>query len=230
MDFEPFLFAGSDTDVDSTIGVSDSADVELFGIPKLPKLGTWSFGASLPSSSVFSEMLINSTRPSSPSTVNDIDDVNFRLDFSGPLEDDAAAFGSVPGLDDPTCTTGQRRKERSPNLLPYEFGDMEKSNWYTRFLAPEVRETTHLLCRERPKCEFLTHFRRPLSKVEELVDLFISNGWVRKTKHCQTDEKLRIKNELLILGCLNMLSLGQPLRALKTNTNISTTEHWAGRL
>ena len=41
MDFEPFLFAGSDTDVASTIGVSDSADVELFGIPKLPKLGTY---------------------------------------------------------------------------------------------------------------------------------------------------------------------------------------------
>ena len=113
MDFEPFLFAGSDTDVASTIGVSDSADVELFGIPKLPKLGAhaWSFGASLPSSSVFSEMLINSTRPSSPSTVNDIDDVNFRLDFSGPLEDDIATFGSVLGLDYPTCTTGQQRKE-----------------------------------------------------------------------------------------------------------------------
>jgi hypothetical protein len=124
MDSDPFSFSGADADFASDVGVSDlcASDLpndELFGMPKLPSLDTWSFGAAVPSSSMFCDML------SSLSTA--IDDVDVHLDVFSP-------FGSALDLDDPINAAGQRKK-RSPNLLPYQFGKPEKSNWYARFLA-----------------------------------------------------------------------------------------------
>ncbi len=65
----------------------------------------------------------------------------------------------------------------------------------------------------------------PLLKIDELVHLFLSSGWIRPTKHCCGHNTLSIRAELLVMACLHVLGLAIPFRALSHNTNISTLEH-----
>ena len=78
------------------------------------------------------------------------------------------------------------RKERAPNAYPYEFGNVFEASWYLKFLAPNVRERTYYLSSRNRYGEFRSLFRMPLQKIEELVSLYIENGWVHMTKHCKT--------------------------------------------
>ena len=121
--------------------------------------------------------------------------------------------------------TGSARKKRAPNLYPYEFGDVHKANWHRNYLADDVRERTRTLSKRDRYGEFRSHFRVTLDKMEELVELFLSNGWIRRTQHCRDDHTLRVKAELLILSCLKVLSHATPFRCLTNDTNISFTEH-----
>ena len=118
-----------------------------------------------------------------------------------------------------------QRKQRSPNIFGYIFGDVHSSNWHRKFLADDVREQTRILARRDRFGEFRSHFRVTFEKFEYLVDLFLSNGWIRRTKHCRDDHTLRVKAELLILSCLNILGNSTPFRQLTASTNISFSEH-----
>jgi len=118
-----------------------------------------------------------------------------------------------------------QRKKRAQNAYAYKFGDVFIANWYLKFLHPNVRSMTyHLSTRDRYGT-FRCLFRVPLSKVDELVQLFLSRGWIRKTQHCKDDDRLRVKAQLLIMATLNIIGHHTPVRTLTTNTEISTSEH-----
>ena len=102
------------------------------------------------------------------------------------------------------------RKKRSPNLFPYKFGDVFQANWYSKFLAPDVREKTYALSSRDRYGHFRCLFRMPLHKIDELVDIFLEKGWIRKTKHCNDDARLKVKAQLLIMGTLNILGHNNP--------------------
>jgi hypothetical protein len=65
----------------------------------------------------------------------------------------------------------------------------------------------------------------PLKKNDDLVLLYIQNGWVCQTKHCKSDEEMIIRLELRIMGVLKVLGHNAPFRTLKSTTNISEKEH-----
>ncbi|KAL9182044.1 hypothetical protein ACHAXT_012387 [Thalassiosira profunda] len=117
------------------------------------------------------------------------------------------------------------RRERSPNLFPYEFFDVFKANWYTEFLQPSVRERTYALSSRDRDSDFRSYFRVPLTKVDELVGLFLREGWIAPTKHCKEGDRLKLKAELLIMGALNVLGNHTPFRQLKANTQICRSDH-----
>ena len=117
------------------------------------------------------------------------------------------------------------RKERSPNRYAYKFGDVEQANWYRKYLAPDVRGMQERLSREDRFGTFRASFRFPLCKVEQLANRFLSEGWIRSTQRCRDERVLKIKAELLIMSCLNMLGQGVPFRTQSDNTNISVSEH-----
>jgi hypothetical protein len=65
-----------------------------------------------------------------------------------------------------------------------------------------------------------------LSKVGEIVDRFITEGWIVLTHHCRNNERLQVKAELLVLGALAMLAgTLQSFRQLKTLTHICASDH-----
>ncbi len=119
----------------------------------------------------------------------------------------------------------RERKQRSPNAYDYEFGNVYQANWYIKFLHPSVREQTYYLSSRDRFGEFRSLFRMPLKKIDDLVSLYVQNGWVRRTKHCKSDEEMIISLELRILGALKVLGHNAPFRTLKSNTNISDKEH-----
>lgn len=147
-------------------------------------------------------------------------------DASPPIFDDTASpffddwYNDIE--EDPHHTT--ERNPRTPNRFPYEFGRVEKSNWYNKFLKPEIRERTYIESQSRFST-FRSLFRVPLTKVDALVDMFLSKGWIHATHHCRDNTILKIKAELLILSCLNVLGTAAPMRTLKSNTNICTEDH-----
>ena len=118
------------------------------------------------------------------------------------------------------------RKIRAPNKYAYEFGKLEDANWHRKFLKEGVvREQTYEKSARNRFGTFRGHFRMPLKKIDTLVELFLTKGWVRCTRHCANTKLLKIRTELLILACLHVLGHAIPFRILSTNTNISTTEH-----
>ena len=122
-------------------------------------------------------------------------------------------------------TSAESRKKRAPNLYPYEFGDVFKASWYTKFLHPENREKTYTLSSRDRWGEFRSLFRMPLKKVDEIVDLFLEEGWICPTNRCADEDRLRTKAELLILGVLHVLGHNAPFRILKSSTEICYTVH-----
>ena len=71
-----------------------------------------------------------------------------------------------------------KRRKRNANLYPFEFGDCCESNWYRKFLSPEVRDRTYVLSSRDRYGEFRCLFRMPLKKVDDLVARFLENGWI----------------------------------------------------
>ncbi len=49
-----------------------------------------------------------------------------------------------------------------------------------------------------------------LLKIDELVNLFLSGGWIHPTKNCQYINVSNIKTQLLIMSCLHILGLAIP--------------------
>ena len=94
-----------------------------------------------------------------------------------------------------------------------------------KFLHTSVRERTYYLSSRDRYGEFRSLFRMPLKKIDDIVSLFFENEWVHQTKHCNSYEEMKIKLELRILGVLKVLGHNAPFRTLKSDTNISTSEH-----
>ena len=70
--------------------------------------------------------------------------------FGGPVLDDL--FGSwdwddAGTFDEETADDTAQQRNRLPNEWGYAFGDIYKANWYTQFLAPDVRDRTYPLWR-----------------------------------------------------------------------------------
>jgi hypothetical protein len=66
----------------------------------------------------------------------------------------------------------------------------------------------------------------PLSKVLDIVDRFIVEGWISLSHHCRNNERLQMKAELLVLGTLAMIGgTIQSFRQLKPLTHICASEH-----
>lgn len=119
---------------------------------------------------------------------------------------------------------GIQKKQRAPNKYEFEFGVFTESNWYKQFLCPEVREHTYEESEDKSS-SFRCLFCMPLTKIDELVELFLSRGWIKLTKHCNDKAILKIKAELLIMSCLHIVGLAMPFRTINHNTKISTSEH-----
>ena len=158
-------------------------------------------------------------------------------DFVGSVED---GFGDATGdsyydvdydengdCDDDADGTGTagKRKQRAANLYQYEFGDVFESNWYRKFLRPEIRDRTYTLSSRDRFGEFRGIFRVTLEKIDELVRLFLERGWIKQTRHCSDEERLKVKAQLLVMGALNVMAYHTPFRVLPSSTDISTSEH-----
>ena len=108
---------------------------------------------------------------------------------------------------EPTDSTSAipKKRKRNANLYPLEFGDHCESNWYRKYLSPEVRDRTYVLSSRDRMGEFRCLFRMPLKKVDELVAMFLERGWINKTQKFSNDEQIKLKADLLIMGTLNVL-------------------------
>ena len=135
--------------------------------------------------------------------------------------------GLLDNDNDDGTNEGRPRKQRSPNLYPYSFGNVYEANWYRQYLKPEVRDRTYALSSRDRFGEFRAHFRMPLAKVDDLVERFLDEGWIHLTKHCSDVAALRVKAELLVLGALSVLGHHTPFCCLRSDTEISTSEHRA---
>ena len=114
---------------------------------------------------------------------------------------------------------------RSRNLYPYEFGNVEDANRYKKFLQSSVSDKTYHLSSLNRYGDFRTHICVPLTKVDELIDFFLTRGWIGYSQHSQNERDLYIKTQLLILKCLNILGRHITVCALNISINIITSEH-----
>ena len=146
---------------------------------------------------------------------------------------------SAETFDDADANNNFNQKERKihrPRRYHYVIGNYDESTYYKKFLAEDnirvpggmtttVRLQAATLSLD-PKSEFRSWFRMPLYKVDNLVERFISEGWVYLSRHCRSDEQLKKRTELMILGSLAVLAgTVQSFRQLPILTNICATEH-----
>lgn len=149
--------------------------------------------------------------------------------FGGPVLDDL--FGSwdwddAGTFDEETADDTAQQRNRLPNEWGYAFGDIYKANWYTKFLAPDVRARTYRCSTRNRYGPFRSHFRLPLWIVDELTHKFMDNDRVTYTKRIQSYDTLFLRTQLHILTALEVLASNTPFsRKLETSTNISTEDH-----
>jgi len=155
------------------------------------------------------------------------------LEMLGDGGDDGG--GDSEGDDDPQPPKKQR-KIHAARSYHYKIGDYKTSTYFTKFLSDRVvrvpggndctvRDQTRRLSRN-PKSTFRSWFRMPLYKVEALSQRFLDEQWIKLSKHCRTESKLRIKIDLLVMGALAILGgTVHSFRQLPTVTNICASEH-----
>ena len=77
-----------------------------------------------------------------------------------------------------------------------------------------------------PKSTFRSWFRMPLYKVEEFAARFVSEKVIVLSHHCRSEDQLKLKAELLVMGSLAILGGSYTtFRQIPTLTNIGSTEH-----
>ena len=96
---------------------------------------------------------------------------------------------------------------------------MYEANWYVKFLHASMREQACYLSLHDCYGEFRSIFQMPLVEIDDLVSLYVENGWVRQTKHCKSEEEMMIRLELHFMGVLKVLGHNALFRTLK-NTQI----------
>ena len=131
----------------------------------------------------------------------------------------------------------KKRKVNARRSYHYKIGDLKTSTYYTKFLSDSivrvpggvsectVRELSRNISRN-PKSNFRSWFRMPLYKVEELASRIVTEKVITLSHHCRTEEQLKLKAELLVMGSLAILSgIYTSFRQIPTLTNIGATDH-----
>ena len=144
--------------------------------------------------------------------------------FSIPFNEDNDFDVGTEFIEDASMPTKERHPH-SANAFEYSFGNVYQANWSTEFLQPSIRERTYYLSSRDRFGIFRCHFRVPHAKVDDLVSLFVRNGWIYQSKQCLSEKEMYVKAELLILGVMKVLGHHAPFRMLKTDTKISPSQH-----
>ena len=99
------------------------------------------------------------------------------------------------------------------------------SSWYRNFLRPGMtRDLTHELSTSDRFGEFRSLFRMPLSKVEELTDIFIFWEYIKVPRSLKFCEEFCKCAELLIMSALYRLGNGSSFRQCRSMCNISISD------
>ena len=118
----------------------------------------------------------------------------------------------------------RRHKQCSPNRL-YRKESVKLSSWYRNFLRPGMtRDLTQELSTFDRFGEFRSLFQMPLSKVKELMDTFISWGYIEVPRSLKFCEEFRERAELLVMSALYHLGNGNLFRQCWSMCNISVSE------
>jgi hypothetical protein len=118
----------------------------------------------------------------------------------------------------------KRRKKHRPNRL-YCKDSVTLSSWYRNFLwSGLTRDLTHELSSSDCYGEFCSLFRMPLSKVEELADIFISCGYIQQPRSLKFQEEFREHAELLVMSVLYRLGNGNSFCQCQSLCHISVSE------
>ena len=154
------------------------------------------------------------------------DDVNGGVP---PMEDNDYYYDGADEGEDINNNT--RKKGRGKSSEKYEFGNLLESNWYIKFLAPDKdgvegsrTKTLRLSSRDRDGT-FRSLCHMPLSKIEDIAQIFLDNGTIRPTGRIRNLDLVRIKAELHVMGAICHHTHGHPYRILSIDTNISKEEH-----
>jgi hypothetical protein len=119
---------------------------------------------------------------------------------------------------------GQRRRQRRPNRM-YRIESVKTSCWYCEFLRTgPVRELTYELSSLDRFSKFCDFFCMPLSKLNELVGIFIRRGYIPMPRSLFRRGKFHEHAELLVMALLHILVKGASFKCCRTLTHISTPE------
>ena len=136
--------------------------------------------------------------------------------------------------EDPMTTT--QRNVHARRSYHYKIGQFETSPYYVNYLSDDVidipgahKDTVRnqtLRLSLNPKSAFRSAFKMPLYMVESLASRIVEEEFLTISHHCRTAALLKIKSELLVLGCLAILSGSTSgFRNLRISTHICATEH-----
>ena len=136
---------------------------------------------------------------------------------------------SVSGLFSGSESPCRRRRRRRLRLRRanrhYRIEKVKTSCWYLNFLAPgSVRDMTYELSLSDRFGEFRHWFRMPLTKVEQLADLFINREYVQPSRSFLRQGEFRERVELLVMSSLYLLGSGAAFRSCRVVCKISTSE------
>jgi len=144
------------------------------------------------------------------------------FDGSVTADVDDASFGNFS--EDSGRPRRRRRKIRRSNRV-YRVESVRESAWYRYFTRPGMtRDLTHELSSSDRFGHFRHYFRMPLSKVEELTDMLINQGYVRLPRSLCRRAEFRERTELLVMSSIYLLANGAAFRAIQPMCSISTSE------
>lgn len=178
-----------------------------------------SFGGRL-----FSDIDMSDDDSSISSSSSDESEDTMDRFMEGFFDEEAMEFDADGSSDDYVEGETSQRRERRANQFGYFFGNFMDCNYYRQFLCPEVREKTYTLS-NRSDSRFRSHFRVPLTIVDDITTMFIERGWVQPTKRVKDRHRLYVRTQLFILCALEHLGNRKPFRQFPTETNMSESEH-----
>jgi len=119
--------------------------------------------------------------------------------------DDASFLFSVESYVGVRNRNHRSRKKHCPNRQ-FCKKSVKKSCWYREFLRPGItRNMTHELSTSDRFGEFRNWFRMPLSKIEELTDIFINREYIKPARLLMYRAEFRERSELFIMTALHRL-------------------------
>ena len=159
------------------------------------------------------------------------DSIGVMENYSDDDDDDDGLRG-----DSGTKKRKKKRKVHARRSFHYKIGALKTSTYYEKFLSDRVvsvpgasDSTVRELSRKislNPKSTFRSWFRMPLYKVEQLASRIVSEKVITLSHHCRTEEQLKIKAELLVMGSLAILGGAYvSFKQVPINTNIGATDH-----